>query len=154
MNLKLNIDLSQETVDQLTDGRRCSESILTVYGRQFGLDEHLAMKMGCALGGGLGSCGNTCGAVIGATLILGLNFGRTHKDDIASKSNLNRIVREYIDTFKATHKSINCSELIGFDRSTVEGNKMAIESGIIKKICPGIVKNAAVILEKILLQNS
>jgi C_GCAxxG_C_C family probable redox protein len=144
------LNLSNEVVDFLNKGYRCSEAVLKVYGKSFGLEEELAVKMGCALGGGLGGSGDTCGAIVGSILIIGLKFGRINNIDSNTKSQIDEMVREYIFNFKKIHKSINCSNMIGFDRSSESGRKQAIESGVIKKLCPRYVKDAAILLEQIL----
>ena len=48
-------------------------------------DRPTALKLSCALGGGMAHTGNTCGAVSGALMVIGMKYGRTSPDDLASR---------------------------------------------------------------------
>ncbi|OGR42248.1 MAG: hypothetical protein A2X28_09550 [Elusimicrobia bacterium GWA2_56_46] len=135
---------------RFTEGYRCSEAILTSYCGEFGLEKDLAMKIGCAFGGGLGSYGEVCGAITGSIIILGLKHGRTNKDDAKTRVKTDKQIQTFLKRFKSKHKNIRCNDLIGFDRSTPKGHDIAAASGVFKKLCPGLVKDAAEILEELL----
>ena len=47
----------------------CSQTILTVFGKPYGLDPELAASLGRALARGMGRLGHTCGAVSAAALV-------------------------------------------------------------------------------------
>jgi C_GCAxxG_C_C family probable redox protein len=132
------------------DGYRCSEAILISYGERVGLSHELSMKIGCALGGGLGGHGDICGAVSAAIIILGLKYGRTNKDDADKRIKTDMQVQKFLKKFKSKHKHTGCNNLIGFDRSTTKGHDIAVEAGVFKKICPDFVKDAGRILEELL----
>lgn len=141
---------AQKAASRFNGGYRCSEAVLTCYGKKVGLSNDMAMKIGCAFGGGLGSNGDLCGAVAGAITILGLKYGRTDKRDSGRKNKTDQQVQAFLKKFRAKHKHIRCNDLIGFDRSTPEGHDIAAAAGVFKKLCPGFVKGAAVILEELL----
>ena len=135
---------------KFASGYRCSEAILTSYCGIVGLNKDHAMKVGCAFGGGLGSQGDVCGAVSGSVAILGLKYGRTDKKDVDSRVSTDRQVKAFLKKFRSKHKHIRCNDLIGHDRSTPKGHDIAAASGIFKKLCPKLVKDAANILEGLL----
>ena len=116
------------------NGHRCSEAILKSYGPSLGLPESLAMKIGCALGGGLGSTRNLCGAVSSAIIVLGLIFGRENESDQLSKDKTNQIISQFIEKFLSTFHYLNCNDLLNLDED----------------ICPRLVQEATKILEEII----
>ncbi len=141
---------SKEAARQFINGYRCSEAILKVYGEQLGLDHDTAMKMGCILGGGVGSSGDICGAITSSILVLGLKYGRTDISDKEAIKTTNEVTKKFIEAFKSKYKCIKCNDLVGFDRSTEQGHNLAAKSGVFKKLCPQIVEDAALILEELL----
>ncbi|OFZ22361.1 MAG: hypothetical protein A2202_03150 [Bdellovibrionales bacterium RIFOXYA1_FULL_36_14] len=116
------------------NGHRCSEAILKSYGPSVGLPESLAMKIGCALGGGLGSTRNLCGAVSSAIIVLGLIFGRESESDQLSKDKTNQIISQFVEKFLSTFQSLNCNDLLNLDED----------------ICPRLVQEATKILDEII----
>lgn len=95
--------------------------------------------------------GETCGAVTGAMMILGLKYGATTATDKEQKELNYAKVRELVTQFITRNKSIKCKDLLGCDISTPEGMKLAHETGVLKTLCPKLVKDAAEILENLLL---
>ena len=118
---------------------------LPAFAEQMGMDHLTAMKLTSGFGGGMG-LGSVCGAVTGAIMAIGLKHG-----GIGQKSNKEtaRLVREFADRFKSRHQSINCPDLLGVDLSTPEGLQTAKEEKLFTA-CPGIVKDAATILDELL----
>ena len=141
---------AQAASEKFAAGYRCAEAILTVYGERVGLAPGQAMKLGCAFGGGLGSCGDVCGAVTAVIMILGLKYGRTDKDDAGKRTATDAKVREFLIRFRAAHGHLRCNDLVGFDRSTPEGHEKAAAAGVFKRICPELVMDASLILEDLL----
>ena len=135
---------------KFAEGCRCSEAILVEYGSRVGLAPDLAMKIGCAFGGGLGSTGDVCGALTASIMILGLKHGRTDKGDAARRIATDSRVKEFLEKFKQKYKHLRCNDLLGFDRSTPEGHDRAAAAGVFKKLCPRYVEHAATILEELL----
>lgn len=127
------------------DGYNCSQSILSTYGVQFGLDQDLALKMASGFGGGMGRLGNTCGAVTGSIMVLGLKYRNRNANDIESKEKTYELVKTFIEEFITKNGSIICRELIGSDLITIEGREKAKTN-----LCPNFVRSAGEILEKFL----
>jgi len=115
-----------------------------------GMERDVALKTAQSFGGGMAQMGQTCGAVTGAFMVIGLKYGRTRADDDEAKRRTYALVREFVEQFKARNGTILCRELLGCDISTPEGNRAAKEKGLFSTVCPGFVRDAVGILEKIL----
>jgi C_GCAxxG_C_C family probable redox protein len=140
------MDTVQKAMAYFDKGYNCSQSILAAFGIKFGIDEQTALKVACGFGAGCGRLGLTCGAVTGAFMVIGMKYGKVHQDDNAAKETTYQKVREFSNKFIARNKSINCSDLLGCHIGTPEGVEKAKTEGLIAKICPSVVKDAADIL--------
>jgi C_GCAxxG_C_C family probable redox protein len=94
----------------------------------------------------------TCGAVTGAFMALGLKYGRFIADDLEAKAKTNGLVQEFAKEFKELNGSIRCTELLKCNLSTPEGVQSANEQNVFKTICPKLVKDAARIVERLLIK--
>src|SRR5512142_1356185 len=88
---------------RFADGYRCSEAILAEYCGRVGLDSGSALKIGCALGGGLGGAGEVCGALTASIVILGLKYGRETENDADKRALADSHVRELLRRFALKH---------------------------------------------------
>lgn len=134
-------------------GYNCSEAVFTTYAKEFDIDETKAMKIACALGGGMGRMGEVCGALTGAFLIVGLKYGRSNPEDNESKNHTYDIVRALSEDFKQEFGSILCRDLMGCDINTEEGLSCATGKDLFHTICPKYVRTAAILLEKHLIHD-
>ena len=132
------------------DGFNCSQSVFASFAVDMGMERDVALKTAQSFGGGMAQMGQTCGAVTGAFMVIGLKYGRTRADDDEAKRRTYALVREFVEQFKARNGTILCRELLGCDISTPEGNRAAKEKGLFSTVCPGFVRDAVGILEKIL----
>ncbi len=80
----------------------------------------------------------------GAFLVLGMKHGGEDKE---SRDEAYRLVREFAERFNDRHGSISCKELAGCDISTPEGLQTMREQKLRSKVCTGLVRDAAEILE-------
>ena len=140
----------EEAVSYFADGFSCSQSILSTYAKEFGLDKELALKIATGFGGGMGRLGGTCGAVTGAIMVIGLKYGRSKIEDMVSKEKTYGLVREYIDKFMKINGSITCNKLLDCDINTPEGMRHAYDNNLFKTLCPDFVRSSAELLEKLL----
>lgn len=120
----------------------CSQAILETYGPNLGLNAGTARRLTTGFAGGMGM-GHECGAVTGAYLALGLAFGPKEKAVFAKMEKFNK-------EFRARHRELGCSQLLGVDMGTPEGVKEAGKKGLFKTACPVFVRSAGEILEKLL----
>ncbi len=130
-------------------GFNCAQSILATYGLDSGLNQDTALKIASVFGGGIGRMGETCGAVTGAFMVIGLKCGTT-KPDAKTKIKAYELGGKFIKKFRARNNSILCGELLGFQIASDRKLKPG-ERGIIKLKCPKYVKDAAEIIEELLL---
>ncbi len=133
--------------DMFTSGFNCSQAVLTSFAGDFGMDEASAKRVAAAFGGGMGHMGKTCGAVTGAIMVLGLRYGMTANDGTQSNNTAYDKVQEFAKKFRANNGSITCLKLLGKGYNSREELMAAIDKGIPQKICPGLVYDAATIVE-------
>lgn len=139
---------AERAADLFTSGLTCSQAILTVFGDSYGLDTEMGQKLARPFGGGMGRLGRTCGAVTGAVLVLGL--AQDHQEESVARPHAYSQVQEFFRRFAALHGTTECKALLGADISTEEGFKKAKEGQLIAKLCPGFVRDAAIVLEEVL----
>ena len=140
----------EEAAECFSDGFDCSQAILSVYGKDLGLDRETALKISCGLAVGVARTGRTCGAVSGAYLVIGLMYGRSRAEDRAAKERTFDLIREFDRQFTAKNGSVNCTELLRIDLGKDGKSEFAKQQ--VKKICPSLVRDAAMILEDLIFQ--
>ncbi len=131
-------------------GCSCSQSILTGFCSHWGLPSELALKIAAPFGGGMGRLGEVCGAVSGALMVIGLRIGPAVPEDIEAKEAAAAMGRVFAERFKAERGTILCRELLSCDISQEEILQMARDTGVFKRTCPQIVRDAAEILAEML----
>lgn len=142
----------QSAVACFQAGHSCSQAIVSTYSSIMGIDEESAMKVSSGFGGGIARTGHFCGAVTGAIMVLGMRYGSSKTDEHSKEMNYSTI-REFLQEFKKRNGSLNCRDLLGHDVGTPEGRQLIKEKQLAKAICPGLVRDAAEILEEILAVN-
>ncbi len=140
----------EDAAELFRNGWSCSQAVVCAFAKDFGIDEKSALKLSCGLGGGMGHTGNTCGAVSGALMVIGMKYGRTTLEDLASKEKTYELAQQFMKAFRRRNHSTNCTELLTYDLSDPEKLKAAREAGVFKTICPGPVRDAGDILETLL----
>jgi C_GCAxxG_C_C family probable redox protein len=131
-------------------GFTCSSAVFSAFSEELGLDQVQAKKIACGFGAGISRTGNICGAVSGAIMVIGLKHGKTMQGDDAATEKTRTRVREFIREFSELHGSINCPELLGYNLSNPAEFEQARDSTLFFTKCPELVKDAVIILEKIL----
>ena len=142
----------EQTVEKFDKGFNCSQAVLSTYCEQFGLDYKTALKIATGFGGGMHING-TCGAVTGAFMVLGLKYGNTEQNKDAKEKTYRKVV-QYANRFSKRNGSVKCHDLLGCDITTFEGVQKAREKGLFSTICPKLVRDAAEILEEMLIEES
>jgi len=145
---------SDEAVSKFLDGFLCSQTILSTYGPEDGLDKDLALKIAAGFSGGMGRLGQTCGAVTGAILVIGLKKGAISSEDMTSREATYKAVKDLLNQFKKRNGSTICRELLNCDISKPEEYQQAKEQKLFQTLCPGYVKTAVEILEDVLYMKS
>jgi C_GCAxxG_C_C family probable redox protein len=128
----------------------CSAAVFSAFSEELGLDRETAKRIACGFGAGVSRTGNMCGAVSGAIMVIGLKYGKARAGDDDATEKTRALTREFLREFSARNGSVNCTELLGYDLSNPEDYEKAAASGIFTTACPGYVRDAADILEKVL----
>ena len=126
-------------------GCNCSQAVFATFAEELGLDEELAKRIACGLGGGVGRLREVCGAVTGATLVLGMKYG-------PDKTVVYEKVQAFAAEFKAEMGSIVCRELLSGSGATSGGAPEARTPEYYRKRpCSEIVRFAADTVAKYLI---
>ncbi len=144
------MSIVEQAVSCFQNGFNCSQSILSTFSVEFGLNRDIALKLATGFGGGMGRLGKTCGAVTGALMVIGLKYGTASIEDDAAAENTYRLVQKFIKEFTEINGSDTCHDLLDCDISTLEGRNSANEKNLFTTLCPNFVRTSAEILEKIL----
>lgn len=132
----------------------CSQSVLTVFGTDFGIKEDDCLKISCAFGGGMGRLQHTCGAVTGALMVLGMKYGKALDDPEEKKQYSYLKTREFFSEFEKLHGSANCRELLkGLDMNNPEDLRKITDQNLFEIKCEEYVSDAVKILEKLMKDN-
>ena len=124
-------------------GCNCSQAVFAAFADEFGLDEELAKKVACGLGGGVGRLREVCGAVSGAAMVLGMRAGG---DKAAAYPEIQR----FAEAFKSETGSIVCRELLAGTGATAGGTPDARTPAYYRKRpCVELVKLAASLLSRL-----
>jgi C_GCAxxG_C_C family probable redox protein len=138
-----------KAVETLKKGYNCAQSVLSAYAADLGIDPFVALKISGGFGGGMGRIQSVCGAVTGAFMAIGYRYGMTKEGDVAAKEKTYSLVKRFADEFRKDHGSILCSDIIGCDLNTPEGQKYYRDNNLTEK-CAQCVGDAAELLMKYL----
>lgn len=138
----------QQAIDCFQNGFNCSQAVLSTYCEDLGFDKETALKIAYGLGAGMERLGDTCGAVSGAYLLIGLKYGQYQTDDKQAKEKTYAVVLEFAKLFEERSKTTICRELLSVD--LISGD-MQLAAERVNTVCPQMVRDAAEIIEEILL---
>jgi C_GCAxxG_C_C family probable redox protein len=132
-------------------GFSCSQAVLAVFAKDFGLDRDTALKIAQGFGGGISLTDDICGALSGAVMVIGLRYGRTKAEDLAAKDRTYAAVRTFLSQFAERHGGKkSCTGLVGFNLSDPAQFAAAKECNVVLARCPGFVRDAVELVEKLL----
>lgn len=135
-----------DLVDEQFSKFSCSQTVLSLFASELGIDEETALKISSSFGGGM-ACAETCGAVTGSYMVIGLKHG--HATSNPEEKAITKLqVKKFNGVFEKKHGSLICKKLIGFDISTPKGLDRARENDVFKTKCPVFIKTACDILEE------
>ena len=133
----------------MAEGRgNCAQAVLAVYAGELGLETAAAFRLAQGLGAGMGRTGGLCGAVSAAIMIIGLKTPQ--EDDFAvQREHVYARVQDYTRRFIARHRSINCTELLGYNLGIPPERAEARRQGVTDRVCPAMVTSSIDILEEV-----
>ena len=136
------MDKVEKAAALFTGGCNCSQSVFAAFADEFGLDEELAKRLACGLGGGVGRMREVCGAVSAAAMIIGMRLG-------PDKAKAYPAIQDFCRRFKDRAGSIVCRELLAGTGATTGGTPDARTVEYYEnRPCLGLVKLAAELLGK------
>ncbi len=134
------MDRTEKAEALFRSGCNCSQAVFAAFADEFGLDEALATRVACGLGGGVGRMREVCGAVSAAAMVLGMRFG-------PDKTAAYPAIQDFCARFKAETGSIVCRELLAGPEAKAGGAPAARTPDYYRKRpCVELVKLAARLL--------
>lgn len=133
-------------------GYNCAQAVIMAFPELLAEKQDLIIKQSLGFGGGMGRLQEVCGAVTGGIMVIGLHLG----SDIPDKENKEFVynrVRELGDRFRTLWGTIKCSDLLGVNLRTEEGQELHISLHQKERICHKCVANAVEIVDDILFQH-
>ncbi|MBP7507872.1 MAG: C_GCAxxG_C_C family protein [Prolixibacteraceae bacterium] len=128
----------------------CNQSVLAVFGPDFGVSEDLCFNLGLGYGGGIGREGRACGACTGAYTAIGL-WAATKSNDSGEQKNIAALkVQEYNRLFIKKYNHLDCKDLLGYNMAIPEEKAKITELNLHQNICVDLVRSSAEILTEIL----
>ena len=137
----------ENTANLFANGLNCSQAIMIVFGKPFGLDTEMATKIGRPWGGGMGHLAQTCGALTAAIMVLGL--ANTVSEEGQARKETFESVRLLFQSFEEKFGTTVCKNLLGEDLNTEVGARRIREQNLVRKVCPKYVRTVAEILTEI-----
>ncbi|MFH1438280.1 MAG: C-GCAxxG-C-C family protein [Pseudomonadota bacterium] len=141
---------SERAESLFKDGFTCSQSVLSVFAHDFGLEQAPARKLSAGFGGGMGRMGMTCGAATGAIMVIGLAHGAASGQDKDAKLKTHGMVRRFVEEFQRRHGYLTCKELLDGKLSKPEDYESPQGKELVGTVCPKLVADAVAILEGML----
>jgi C_GCAxxG_C_C family probable redox protein len=141
---------AEAALETFKKGYNCAQAVLSVFCEELGLDERTAARIASGFGGGIAHMGETCGAVTGAIMVISLKKGLSIPDSpFKSNQLVYATVDPFLKEFLKRNKSVKCRELLGCDISDHETLLKARQDGLFQSLCPGFVRDAVEIVERI-----
>ncbi|MEK6795681.1 MAG: C-GCAxxG-C-C family protein [Spirochaetota bacterium] len=142
---------ADDAIDYFRQGYNCAQSVFTVFAKENGLTEDMALKLSTGLGAGRGRLQSTCGAVTGGCLAIGMIYGKGADDDTNEKRDTTyELVRRFDAEFSRAVGSTSCRDILGCDLTTDEGKKRYEAENMRENKCEPAVAEAVKILETLL----
>ncbi len=135
-------------------GFNCAQSVFAEFAPKLGISEEQANKVASGFGGGLAHTNNICGAVTGGVLAIGLKYGATRGSDRYSKQLTYRVIQRFMNNFKETHGSLDCTSLLGYDLSDEGQFQAAIAASAPYSTCPKLLISAVDMATKLIEEDA
>jgi C_GCAxxG_C_C family probable redox protein len=94
------------------EGYACSQSVLLAFSEEFMLDEKTAKQISSTFGGGMGRLREKCGALTSGFMVIGLKYGNVAPNDMDTKLDCYRRVRDLNQNVKGLYGTTNCGEIL------------------------------------------
>jgi len=129
------------------DGLYCAECVVKAVADHYDLKSDLLPRLATGFCSGMSRTGGTCGAVTGGVLALNLFLGRASAEQPVEANYA--LVQAFVDGFRKTHGTLNCSELLDCDLGTDQGQQSYVDDELHKR-CRGYSAYAAEMVSRLL----
>ena len=100
-----------DLVDNRFPEYSCSQTVVSLFAPEIGIDDKTALKIASGFGGGM-ACAETCGAVTGAYMVIGMKHGHSTSNP-DEKANTKLLIQQFNEIFITKHGSLICKKLTG-----------------------------------------
>ncbi|MFC2101774.1 C-GCAxxG-C-C family protein [Bacteroidota bacterium] len=139
---------TEEALEQFKQGYNCAQSILTTYGKDYGLDRTTALKVATGFGAGMGRQLDTCGMLTGAYMVIGMKHSMTHPDEKKSREASIILIRKLTKEFSEKHGDHRCGGLTGYSALNTEEDIQKFGNDPARaEICRSCLRTVASFLE-------
>lgn len=141
---------TEKATDFLMQEFHCSQALAGAFAEEFGYNLKNVMKISTCFGGGMHR-GELCGCITAATMIFGMAFGLYDPQDKKLESFGYKNADEFFSRFRERMggKTL-CREILGKDFSKPDELAAIRREGLVKKVCPHVLKASIEIIEDIL----
>lgn len=138
------------------NGLNCSQSVVSAFCEDFGIDKETALLISSGFGGGMGRLREVCGTVSGMFMVLGFAEGNSKPDNTA-KAQLYKDIQALATEFSENNgDTIICRDLLGLriqgkDTPTPSERTKAYYKG---RKCADLCEYSADLLDRFLKENN
>ncbi len=141
---------TKQIAEEFIKGYDCSQVVLRHFANKLGITADEANRVAACFGGGM-MLGSVCGAYTGALMAIGLKYGHSDPDGLLQQKDIMMAkTAQFKEKFVEKFGTVECKELIGYDVSTPEGLKGALDSGKLLEYCPGLVDQVIGMVQEVL----
>ena len=141
---------TKQIAEEFIKGYDCSQVVLRHFANKLGITADEANRVAACFGGGM-MLGSVCGAYTGALMAIGLKYGHSDPDGLLQQKDIMMAkTAQFKEKFVEKFGTVECKELIGYDVSTPEGRKGALDSGKLLEYCPGLVDQVIGMAQEVL----
>lgn len=134
------------------DGYNCAQAVFAAYCDLFGMDPDLGKTLCSGMGAGMGGLREKCGAVSSMFLLAGLLSSSKSNEEVLSKKELYKLIKELNQDFEGKMGSSCCRTLLENANVLVLQNPSERNEKYYKKRpCAIFVKTASEIIQEKLL---
>lgn len=124
-------EVARRSRELFESGFLCAESVLLAVSEAKGVRSDVIPKVATGFCSGMARTGQQCGALSGGVLSLGLFTGRSTPKDSVEQTYLK--VRTLQKMFRDRFEHTSCSDLLGVDLNTEEGQIEYFENDLFEK---------------------
>jgi C_GCAxxG_C_C family probable redox protein len=141
---------AEDAVALFQQGFNCTQSILSVFAPDFGLDRDMARRISHGFGAGIARTDHLCGTISGAIMVIGLRYGGIRPDDRAAKEQTYAVVAKFLQEFKMRYGSLACTDLLGYNLSDPQQFADAKTHKVAMERCPTFIRGAVELVETLI----